>query len=92
MASTIAHVAELQVHLIQSLLHVLQVGRRHRYQTVAVTEERPHRTPACSGRNGGVPEDAPLGSAYLPARMGALILLQRSVPCLISPAHRGLVC
>lgn len=31
-------------------------------------------------------------SAYLPARMGPLILLQRSVPCLVSPAHRGLVC
>jgi hypothetical protein len=31
-------------------------------------------------------------SAYLPARMGPLILLQRSVPCLVSPADRGLVC
>src|SRR5208282_1535887 len=40
----------------------------------------------------GLPEDAPLVfSAYLPARMGPLILLQRSVPCLVSPAHRGLL-
>jgi hypothetical protein len=31
-------------------------------------------------------------SAYLPARMGPLILLQPSVPCLISPADRGFVC
>jgi hypothetical protein len=31
-------------------------------------------------------------SAYLPARMGPLILLQRSVSCLVSPAHRGLLC
>jgi hypothetical protein len=38
------HVVELQVHLIQSLLHVLHVTRRHLHQAVAVTEDRSHRT------------------------------------------------
>jgi len=36
------HVVELQVHLIQSLLHVLHVTRRHLHQAVAVTEDRSH--------------------------------------------------
>ena len=32
--------ANLQVHLVQSLLHVLYVRRRHLYQTVSVPKQR----------------------------------------------------
>ena len=38
------HVVELHVHLIQSLLHVLHVTRRHRHQTVPMAEDRTYAT------------------------------------------------
>jgi len=36
-------VMQLQVHLIQRLLHVVDVGRRHLHETLAVAEQRPDR-------------------------------------------------
>lgn len=36
-------VVQLQVHLIESLLHVLNVSRSHLHQTVPMTEDRTHR-------------------------------------------------
>jgi hypothetical protein len=38
------HVVELQVHLIQSLLHVLHVTGRHLHQTVPMAEDRTYAT------------------------------------------------
>ena len=36
-------VVQLQVHLIESLLHVRNVNRGHLHQTVPTTEDRTHR-------------------------------------------------